>query len=81
MASRVYLPNGSLLGQVTDALLCREAQRVQALEISESLLGHLMGHRRYATDYQMGHEDTGKAVVSTLLSWAELMESFKEERE
>ena len=81
VASRVYLPNGSLLGQVTDALLCRETQRVQALEISESLMGHLMGRRRYAMDYQMGHEDTGKAVVSALLSWAELMESFKEERE
>lgn len=79
--SRVYLPNGSLLGQVTDALLCRETQRVEALEISESLLGCLVGRRRYATVYQIGRGEAGKAVVSSLLSWAELMENSKEEKE
>lgn len=79
--SRVYLPNGSLLGQVTDALLCRETQRVEALEISESLLGCLLGQRRYAAVYQIGPGVAGKAVVSALLSWAELMEYIKEERE
>lgn len=78
---RVYLTNGSLAGQVTDALLCRETQRVEALEISESLLGCLMGQRRYAVAYQVGQQDAGKAVVSDLLSWAELKQRFKEERE
>ena len=78
VTSRVYLTNGSLAGWVTDALLCRETQSVEALEISESLLGRLMGQRRYAAVYQV---EQGKAVIPELLSWAEFRRRYEEEKE
>ncbi|MBO5502396.1 MAG: hypothetical protein J6K73_14730 [Clostridia bacterium] len=77
VANRVYLTNGSLAGLVTDAMLSRETQRIEALEISESLLGRLMGQRRYAVVYQV---EQGRAVVPELLSWAALRQRFEEER-
>ena len=83
VANRVYRTNGCLLGEITDAVLCVETQRVMALEVSESLLGRLRGQRRYAVDYRIGRTgaSAGQAVVTSLLSWAEIQRRFKEERE
>lgn len=80
---RIYLTNGSLLGQVTDVLLRLENHRVVALEVSESLTERLLGRRRYAVEYRLQTDgrEAGKAIAGDLLSWAELMSRFKEERE
>lgn len=72
--SRMYRDDGSLLGVVTDAVICMETCRIKALEISESLAGRILGQHRYAVEYHIGVGVPGgnRFVTNTLLTLAEL---------
>ena len=77
---RMYRDDGSLLGVVTDAVLCAETCQIKALEISESLLDRFRGQQRYAMEYRIGSETPGgnQAVASTLFTLAELSKRLEE---
>ena len=78
--SRMYREDGSLLGVVTDAVICVESCQIKALEISESLVGRILGQHRYAVEYHIAAEVSGgyQVVASTLLTLAELSSRLEE---
>lgn len=78
MISRVYLTDGRLMGEVTDALLHPVLHCVVALEVCEGPLYRLMGQRQYALDYQ-AREDGG-VVAAALLSWTDAEHRLGRER-
>lgn len=79
---RIYRDDGSLLGMVTDAVLCMETRRIKALEVSESLYGRLLGRHRYAMNYRIGPAtpDGCQVVTNALMTLAELSSRLEGDR-
>lgn len=77
---RMYRDDGSLIGMVTDAVLCAETCQIKALEVCESSLGRFLGRQRYAMEYRIGPETPGgnQAVANTLVTLAELSKRLEE---